>query len=183
MSIKRRFIISIIIIISVIGVIIYSSGKKNVTKDETVQTSPTPTTVSLALWTDPAGFSFQYPDGTKIDQHPEDSINYANLTLTLSAGDTLNIVMSDNTFKNLDTWAGQSSAIDTTIGGKTAKKIIKDGVTTIACIDNEVLVTITGKDTSTIANSWTFIYPTPTVSKNTKTNTSTTDSGDILEEE
>ena len=35
--------------------------------------------------------------------------------------------MADNTYKNLDAWVGQNSAIDTTLNGKPAKKIIEDG--------------------------------------------------------
>lgn len=150
---------------------------------EVTSVSPTPTPVILSTWTDEAGFSFQYPEGITIDKHPDDTVNYANLTLTLSPANTINIIMADNTFKDLNAWVGQNSVIDTSLGGKAAKKVLKDGQTAVACIDSGVLVTITGQDVSTIVDSWTFIYPTPTVSKTTQTTTTTNDSGDVLEEE
>lgn len=150
----------------------------------TVDISPTPTKLMLSTWEDPAGFSFQYPSATTIDKHPEDSANYANLTLTLPSTDTIDIIVADNKFKNLDAWVGQNSAIDTTLGGIPAKKIIKEGITILACIDLEVLVTIKGKDISQIVDSWTFVYPTSIPSKVVVPPYSgPSDDGDVLEEE
>jgi len=156
-----------------------SSPSSKKTAEVIPSVTPTPTLVSLVTWIDEAGFSFQYPEGTIIDKHPEDSKNYANLTLTLPSKEIINIIMSDNTFKDLDAWAGKTSSIDTTLDDQPAKRIVEDGLETIACIDNEVLVTISGKDTSGIVNSWTFIYPTPTAAKTSNT---TTDEN-VLEEE
>ncbi len=144
--------------------------------------SPTPTPATLLTWTDEAGFSFQYPEGTTIDKHPEDTKNYANLTLTLPSGKVINVKMSDNTYKDLSAWAGQNSAIDAFLGGQNAKKIIdENGQEIIACIDNDVLVTISGSSLSTISNSWVFIYPTASATKSTATDNSGGE--DVLEEE
>lgn len=128
--------------------------------------SATPTPVALLTWTDEAGFSFQYPEGTAIDKHPEDTKNYANLTLTLPSRTIVNITMSDNTYKNLETWVGQNSAVDVTLGGVPAKMIYENDQKTIGCIDNDVFVKIVGDDTTGIVKSWTFIYPTPSTPKN-----------------
>ncbi len=145
--------------------------------------TPTPTEipVKMLIWTDEAGFSFKYPEGTSIDNHPDDKKNYANLTLTLPSKDTVTITMSDNTFKNLDAWVGKNSALDTTLDGRPAKKILTDDLETIACIDNEVLVTITGNDVTVIAKTWTFIYPSPTAAG--KSSNINNDGGDVLIEE
>jgi hypothetical protein len=161
----------------------HSQTSPNIAKVTPATLTPTP--VSLLTWIDEAGFSFQYPEGVTIDKHPDDTVNYANLTLNLSPTNAVNILMSDNTFKDLDAWVGQNSAIDTSLGGKSAKKIIKDGLVTVACIDNGILVTITGQDVSTIVDFWTFIYPTPTIgtAKTTKPATTIDNSGDVLEEE
>jgi hypothetical protein len=187
MSLKQilLMIVLAILVVSSTAFLIIKKNQTSTVSSEITTTSPTPTIVPLATWTDEAGFTFQYPESTKVDKHPEDTKNYANLTLTLPSSDTVNIIMADNTFKDLNSWAGQNSAIDTTLGGKSAKKIIKDGQTTVACIDNEVLVTITGKDISTIVDSWTFVYPTSKATKTTNTtNTNVSnDSGDVLEEE
>jgi len=165
---KVLLIIASLILLGGTSAFIISKQKPDVGKNvETPSISPTPTPVVLLTWTDEAGFSFQYPEGTSIDKHPEDTKNYANLTLTLPSRDIVTIIMSDNTFKDLDTWVGQKTALDTTLGGQPAKKIFENGQETIACIDNGVLVTVTGKEISGIVNSWTFIYPTTSLSKNT----------------
>jgi len=117
--------------------------------------SPTTTPISLSTWTDEAGFSFQYPTGTTIDKHPEDNINYANLTLTFLDNSTAQITMSDKTSTN---------------------------TATATFTDNDVVVTVTGNK-DLIVNSWQFIYPTPTIGKTPKVNTSQSDSDDVLEEE
>ncbi|PIU73586.1 hypothetical protein COS78_01440, partial [Candidatus Shapirobacteria bacterium CG06_land_8_20_14_3_00_40_12] len=122
--------------------------------------APTPTIApKLLTWSDPAGFSFEYSEGVAVNNHPEDTKNYANLTLTSASSEIMQITMSDNTFKSLDAWVGKNSAIDTTLGDKAAKKIIVDNQTTLACIDGDVLVTISGKDPSQIIDSWVFVYP------------------------
>ncbi|MCX6726381.1 MAG: hypothetical protein NTY75_01010 [Candidatus Shapirobacteria bacterium] len=174
MTLKRILIVIVLAILVGTIATYYILKPKPVSPNTTEITSisPTPIPVALSTWTDEAGFSFQYPTGTLIDKHPEDTTNYANLTLTLPSQNTVNIIMADNTFKDL--------LINTTLGGKPAKKVIKDGVTTVTCIDNEVLVTITGQDISGIVDSWAFIYPTKAV---TKTSTSSDNSSDVLEEE
>jgi len=143
-------------------------------------TGPAPAAKYLT-WIDEAGFTFEYPEGITINNHPEDKLNYANLTLTLPSSETVSIIMSDSAYKSLDAWAGKKSAIDTSLGDKAAKKIIKDGQTTLACIDNDVLVTIVGKDISFVVDSWVFVYPTPTIGK-TVVPAVSNDSGNVLEE-
>lgn len=164
------------------GTWILISSKNNPTSTKAIvvpTTTPTPSPVILLTWVDEAGFSFQYPEGTSIDKHSEDTKNYANLTLTLPSREVINIVMSDNTFKNLDAWVGQNSAVDTNLENCPAKKIFENDQETIACIDNEVLIKITGNNLSAITKSWKFIYPTPT-SDSKKTPAS---DENILEEE
>jgi len=188
MSTKQiSVVIGLLISVAIVGVFFISrkNQKSDVVTPKT-SVSPTPTSVSLLTWIDEAGFSFQYPEGTVIDKHSEDTKNYANLTLTLPSRETVNILVSDNQYKNLDAWVGQNSAFDTTLDGRPAKKILENDLETIACIDNEVIVKITGKDISEIVKSWTFIYPTTTVSKNspkTTTPASPASDEDVLIEE
>lgn len=182
---KRIFIIITLVLLAGVAIafIILNNGNRSENNPATAPSNPTPTPtpVTLLTWVDEAGFSFQYPEGTTIDNHLEDNKNYANLTLTLPTKEVVSIVMSDNTYKDLDEWVGDNSSIDTMLEGSPAKKIVRDGLETIASIDNEVIVLITGKDTKDIVGSWTFIYPTTTVSKNTAPSG---DSGEnVLEEE
>jgi hypothetical protein len=180
----KQILIVVLLIVLVGGTATFLILKQNRVSEnitEVTSLTPVPTSVPLLTWTDEAGFSFQYPQGSQIDNHPDDTKDYANLTLTLPSSGIVNIIMTDNTYKDLTAWAGQNLAIDTTLGGKAAKKINVDGQTTVACIDSGILVTITGQDIATIVDSWTFIYPTPTtgIPKAATTN----DSGGVLEEE
>lgn len=184
--ISKRIFISVAFLLLIVGLaaFIYSKNKTSSKKfAEVPSISPTPSPVTLLTWTDEAGFSFQYPEGTTIDKHPEDTKNYANLTLTFPSKDTVTIIMSDNTYKNLDIWVDQNSALDTILDGRPAKKILENDLETVACIDNEVIVKITGKDISEIVKSWTFIYPTPTASKNSAKTTTPVSEEDVLIEE
>lgn len=181
----KRFGIAVALLILIGGFVkFYVLKPKSVVRRdvESAAISPTPTIVNLLTWTDEAGFSFQYPEGTNIDKHSEDNKNYANLTLTLPSLETVNILMSDNSFKDLLSAVGQNSALDTTLGGTDAKKFFEGNQEVVVCIDNGVLVTIKGKDISQIVSSWTFIYPTKAITGNSKPTTSS-DGGDVLEEE
>lgn len=150
-------ILIIIVLVVTIGAIamFYTLKPKPVVQTQNIVSAPTPTSVSLLTWTDEAGFSFQYPEGTTIDKHPEDNVNYANLTLTFPDKTTAQIIMSDKTAAN---------------------------TATATFTDNDVVVTITGNK-DLIVKSWQFIYPTPTIGKTIKINSAPADSGDVLEEE
>lgn len=175
------------------GTIIYFVSRpipKKTTEITSVSPSPTPTSipVTLATWTDEAGFSFQYPEGVSIDKHPNDMENYANLTFTDKGQEgSINILMSDNN-NAMDKWA---NPIDTILGEKDAKKLINNTETIIGVIDNDVLVTLTRSarlspllETAwqNITDSWAFIYPTPKTAPKTQTAVEV-DGGDVLEEE
>ena len=159
--------------------------------------------INYLTWNDEAGFTFQYPEGVKIDNHPDDEVNYANLTLTSSDGSgNINILMTDDKYKSLDKWINSDSLlksgtiIDTKLGDKDGNKILTtNGVTTIGVIDSGVLVLLKNESGGSsllettwgkIIDSWQFVYPTPTVGSKKVINTdnSSQDSGgDALEEE
>lgn len=113
-----------------------------------VEPTPTPRTARLLTWEDPAGFRFAYPAEIKIDPHPEDKINYANLDLTNPAtAGGIKVLVQDNIYKNLDDWSKKQPAaggqvLDSFLGDKLAKKAIfaSPRKIIIAAIDAEALV-------------------------------------------
>lgn len=123
-----------------------------------VEPTPTPATGRLLTWEDPAGFKFTYPAEIKIDSHPEDKINYANLDLG-----KMKILMADNSYKSLEDWAKKQQAaggqvLDSNLGEKPAKKAIfaTPSKIVIATIDAEALVLLEidlGE-----GNYWTQVY-------------------------
>lgn len=87
---------------------------------------------NFLLWDDEAGFSFRYPDGLYIDDHPQDLENYAHLEITSTKepeGKIL-ILVNDAETETIDEWveeleeATQASVLDTTLAGEPAKKLL-----------------------------------------------------------
>ncbi|MBI4067135.1 hypothetical protein HY407_02030 [Candidatus Gottesmanbacteria bacterium] len=84
----------------------------------------------FTTWKDPMGFTFEYPKDFMIDNHEEDEENYAHVELTKS-GLSGNIIIwaKDTTYTSLDGWLkgdkeiSGGNSVDTTWGGKEAKKV------------------------------------------------------------
>lgn len=91
----------------------------------------------LLTWTDPNGFTFQYPEGLAVNKHDEDKENYAHIEFTHSdhpgklivwgkdpargVTDTASWVKSEKRFTG-------ASTVDTELGGQAGKKIMIEGV-------------------------------------------------------
>jgi hypothetical protein len=113
------------------GILIVSmmlfSGKKETTVS--VSVSPTPVTVEeKTTWKDQSGFTVQYPISLRLNPHDEDKENYAHLELTSATHSGSLIVWAKDTtaatiadFVKIKKIEG---AIDTTLGGETAKKVL-----------------------------------------------------------
>jgi len=150
----------------------------------------------LLIWNDQAGFTFQYPEGLQIDKHDEDKENYAHIDFTKS-GETGGILVmaSDTKYKNVDEWVKLDKAltgglvVDTTLGGKPAKKISfsDSGKVIIGAVDMQILFTFQMIDTGVywkpvfdkIISTYEFVYPTSIPSAGG----SSAGSGEIIEEE
>lgn len=120
--------ITVIIVTVILGIFLYV--KSSVKTDMTVSVSPTPgIPEELILWNDQSGFSFQYPKSLELNPHEEDKENYANLELTSAThSGSLIIWAKDTTAEDIDDWIKKekiNGEIDSTLGGESAKKIIK----------------------------------------------------------
>jgi len=177
-----------------------SKTKETVSPASQEQILPKPTaSPKLLTWNDPAGFTFQYDLGLEIDNHPEDEINYANLEITEPGQEGKILIMaSDTKYKTVAEWAAK--AVDTTLGGKPAKKVkFADSIkVVVGAIDDKILFTIEmGPTTMTtevkseeylltwqkrfdqIVSSFEFVYPTSVPSAGGNTSAG----GEIIEEE
>jgi hypothetical protein len=81
-------------------------------------------------WQDPAGFTFSYNQDLKINNHPEDEVNYANLELLQKDRQgSIMILVSDSRYANLEEWLKKDpalmngNALETKIAGLVAKKV------------------------------------------------------------
>jgi hypothetical protein len=117
----------------------------------------------MRTWEDPAGFSFSYPSDLSVNKHDEDMENYAHLEFTSNshAGNII-IWAKDTTYRTVSDWLSEDTLlhaapfVDTTLGGKQAKKIVLSGATKkiiIGTIDEDVLVTIEA-DVQTEESYW-----------------------------
>lgn len=117
-------------------------------------TPPPPTAIveKIAEWKDPAGFVFEYPEKLKIDNHPEDKVNYANLEITDPPENGKILIMAKDTkYADVDVWVKTDKEIkegkieDVLLSGLKAKKIIlSDGRIMVGTIDEAILFTIEG---------------------------------------
>lgn len=142
--------------------------------------TPTPTPAALLTWTDPNGFSFQYPEGLVVNTHDEDRENYAHLEFT-HANHPGNLVVwgkdqargvtdSDSWVKNEKRFIG-AAVLDTEFGGKPGKKVMIEGVTRMAVtgtVFDSIVWTVEAKledaefwtsTQNTIVNSFAFASP------------------------
>lgn len=165
------------LVVGALGLGVYLAANKNrfspQTNQQTAQTTLTPTPPTLATWDDPAGFTFTYPDGLSVNKHDEDTNNYAHIELTHKDHPGSVIVWAkDTTSADVQAWAttekqfAGSTMIDTTLGGKAAKKIsFSPNKRIVGTIYDDLLFTVDAtlddqayweKVVDVIANSFTF---------------------------
>lgn len=158
---KSLIIAGVIIAVGVIGCSVYIF--RNTLFKKNVQVTPSVVQeekVEMVTWNDPAGFSFQYPNNITIDKHDEDTENYAHLELTDPKHPGRIIIWAkDTTYTDVSMWVTKdvtlkdAAVIDTTLGGKPAKKIIlaqsaSSGKKLITgAIDEQILFTIEAEPT------------------------------------
>lgn len=189
------------LIVGLLGAGGYLYFSKSTQSPEITGINPAPTAApKLRTWDDPAGFTFQYPEGLTVNKHDEDKVNYAHVELTDSSHPGSLVVWAKDLSRGVtDTasWgkkaATPSSALsfDTTLGGQLAQKIMISGtpkVVTVGAVWDGVLwyVEATFSDEpywqsvyDTVTNSFAF-KPLPT-SKDIYTGNAV--SGDVVDEE
>lgn len=205
MQMPKKVIIPVLIAVGVLliaGGVLFTLGRSEKKEEGVIspglieeEAQPTTTAPETLIWKDPAGFSFSYPSGVKINNHPEDKINYANLELTLSGKTgSIKILASDTKLKKIADWEkGQLKFSAKTLGGKEAKEItLNIGKTTVGMIDSNILFTVemTPEDENTlwqstyeeVVSSFELWEPTPAQSSNAGSSQETS-GGDVVEEE
>ncbi|MBI5619617.1 hypothetical protein HY950_01530, partial [Candidatus Gottesmanbacteria bacterium] len=112
MKFPKWAIISAIIVGMVAGggTGVYLWQRTNASKQKPVPVVPAPAREEVATWTDPAGFTFQYPKALAADKHEEDQDNYAHVELT-----------SKDHPGSIIVWAKDTTATDVNAWVKTEK--------------------------------------------------------------
>ncbi|HCM37357.1 MAG: hypothetical protein UV61_C0016G0007 [Candidatus Gottesmanbacteria bacterium GW2011_GWB1_43_11] len=126
---------------------------------------------NMITWSDPAGFTFNYPDTLKVDKHDEDQENYAHVELTDAAhpgkiiiwAKDLPLTKSQVAVANVDEWVSadkqlaSSNVLDTELGGQTAKKIlVGQNQLVLGAIYDGLLFTVEGELTDNAY--WSKVY-------------------------
>lgn len=105
--------------------------------------TPTPIPVTMLTWTDPNGFSFQYPEGLSVNKHDEDKENYVHLEFTHPDHPGSLIVWGKDPAKgvtDVTSWVKNerrfigASTLDTQLGGQKATKVMVAGITRILVV-------------------------------------------------
>ena len=184
-------VVPVAVILVGAGVYFFVSRKSNgeitspLIQNQEAASAPAP---KLLTWNDQAGFSFQYPEGLKINKHPEDNTNYANLDFYIDGKDgAVKVLAADTKYKSAVEWA--SRGMEVSLSGKPARKIVSPDTNeiTIGLVDEGILFTIKlipGKESywqnvfAQIVSSFKLVYPTKAPVSN-----SGGASGEIIEEE
>lgn len=188
---KRWVVAGIVIFFFVLvntGLFLWSKLRKSEVTSEELQLNASvsmPSKVSLKTWDDPAGFTFQYPEGLTTNTHEEDNENYAHVELSDSnhKGNIIvwvkdapknkkgNVVTTAVEWIESDARFNSASILDTTLGGKSAKKIllrIPQKMVIVGILNDGLLFTIEGDLVDTdywtplhagIADSFQFTTP------------------------
>lgn len=131
---RKPIVVAIVVSILVVGggtgAYLWMKKTREVTSPAVVQLKEQ-TQTKLLAWNDPAGFTFQYPQGLTTDKHDEDKENYAHVELTKPTEPGRVIVWAkDTTAVDVSAWVktekqfAGASILDTTLGGQPAKKIL-----------------------------------------------------------
>lgn len=159
---KSKVLIIIVAVILVGGGFFFflSSGKKTVSplsesgpaeKNQIPTVASKPAVEALVEWKDPAGFTFKYAKELKINNHPEDKVNYANIDFTAEGkAGGIKILGEETKLTSLEQWLKNDkrvkggSVIDSTLGDKVAKKVSVGGSGNIiiGALDTDMLLTI-----------------------------------------
>ncbi len=155
----KKFLYAIVIgvLTGLVGSGLYAyvtKQKRPVVSTTTQQTNTSLSSAKLLVWDDPAGFTFQYPEGLSVNKHDEDSENYAHIELTDKNHSGRVVVWAKDIPKGvstIDQWVKKQkefsgvSVIDTTFLGSPAKKIFLTkprNTVRIAAIADDLLIIV-----------------------------------------
>lgn len=177
MYMKRKLIVLVMSLIVIIG--IAGTGAIYILQNKSAYVTPlggTPAVTpaltkapeKLLTWTDPAGFTFQYPEGLNINKHDEDTVNYAHLEFTATGhSGSLIVWAKDTNAQDLASWLKSdkrmtgANILDTTFGGLPGKKILIATPTAMlvsGTIDENILFTV--ETTATDREFWNSVHDT-----------------------
>jgi hypothetical protein len=126
----------------VLGSIIYLWKGRSITSPAKVSQSPkADTQAKLLTWNDPAGFTFDYPEGLTIDKHDEDQENYSHIEFThpdhqgkvivwakdLPLNSKGTPVVDSSEWVEGEAEFANANILDTQLGNQPAKKILLAG--------------------------------------------------------
>jgi len=174
---KRLLIVAVVIIVvSILGGTIFVLQKNSqtpvVSPEGNNALTSTPMVQELLTWTDPAGFTFQYPKDVTVNKHDEDEVSYAHVELTHKDNPGVIIVWAkDTTAQDGAGWVKSEKSLrggtvfDTSLGGIAGKKVLlttPKKVVVSGIVDRGVVFYVEG--TFDISDFWTKTYDTITAS-------------------
>ena len=188
MNRKIILVLCLVLAVMVVGIVALNSNSKK-------PSSSDPLTVSLKApkelipsetfkeYTDPVGFSFNYPDNLSIVKNEiEDTTTYASLQLTSKeVSGSLNLKIADSKLTSLDEWlklnkvSGQSSK-EVKLGTMEALEVKLNDRLLLGALDQGILFTIEMplieekfwmKAYNKVLSEFTFISPESVASKET----------------
>lgn len=125
------------------GAYLFVARSKPAPTEQQAAPAPVAERPQLLTWSDPNGFTFQYPEGLFVNKHDEDRENYAHIEFTHPDHPGSLIVWGKDPVKGVtDTasWVKNekrftgASVLDTGLGNQGAKKVMIKGVMRILVV-------------------------------------------------
>jgi hypothetical protein len=144
-------IVAVVIILAAGGLYFYTKPKDlspNVSAIPSENKKEIKPSETFIEYTDPAGFSFNYPDNLSIEKNEEmDSSTYADLQLfSKDVSGSLSLRIVDTKLKKLEDWAkeasGSSAPLEKQLGNLKALEVRTSDRLMLAAIDQGVLFNI-----------------------------------------
>lgn len=165
---KRTIILLVLALVLVVGiakVLLFSSSKTSLSNPSAGQETRMLETIpseTLKTYSDPSGFSFNYPDNLSLTTNELTDATYAEVQLSAKGVEgSLNLKITDSKFKTLEEWTKSIKDIEGTpkeakLGSLSALEVKTPQGIRLASIDQGVLFSI---DVSNSQNNfWNKVY-------------------------
>ncbi len=150
---KGKWILFIILGIALAAVVVFlivarRNSAANLPSSENTIEAPPPVQAQIRAYTDPAGFSFSYPDIMTLEKNEiDDDSTYSSIKLTDGDAPRITILVEDTAIGSLEEWLEQNTSTaakitDLKLGDLDAQQVsTTKGITTVA-LDQGVLFTV-----------------------------------------
>ncbi len=147
---KKKVLVLGVIVIMIIGFLVFRPGGQKIASTSPIEPAKkAEPSLTFLPYTDPSGFSFNYPDNLSIAKNDTDDKTYADITLSSKdVNGSLNLKITDSKYTGLNDWLKVSSSsakeapTEKKLGSLKAMEIKTEDRLILGAIDQGIFFTI-----------------------------------------